>query len=102
MADDRRITAVLEWDGILKPTPPEMTDLSHNEVENGMIKSRQDCFSGKVWFVCLAIMILLVIGGVETNPGPQVEQVKINQILAYDKNQKKGGKAIKQMLETHK
>jgi hypothetical protein len=47
------------------------------------------------------MVILIVIGGVETNPGPQVEQVKVDQILAYVKNQEKEGKAIKQMLGTH-
>jgi hypothetical protein len=31
-------------------------------------------------------MHLFMIGGVEMNLGPQVEQVKIDQILAYVKN----------------
>jgi hypothetical protein len=39
---------------------------------------------------------------VEVNPGPQVEQAKIDQILAYVKNQKKESKVIKQMFESHK
>jgi hypothetical protein len=65
--------------------------MSYNEVENGMLKSREDCFSAKVWFASLVIMIQLVIGGAETNPEPQVEQVKIDHILAYVKNQREGG-----------
>jgi hypothetical protein len=44
----------------------------------------------------------LVTGGVEMNPGPPVEQMKIDQIFVYDKNQEKKCKAINQMLETHK
>jgi hypothetical protein len=43
-----------------------------------------------------------VIGGVETNPGPQIEQMKIDQILEYVKNQVKEIKVIKQMVESHK
>jgi hypothetical protein len=35
------------------------------------------------------VAVLLVIGGVEVNPGPQVEQGKIDQILSYVKNQEK-------------
>jgi hypothetical protein len=30
-------------------------------------------------------MVLLVIGGLELNPGPQVELAKIGQILSYVK-----------------
>jgi hypothetical protein len=48
------------------------------------------------------ITVLLVIGGVEVNPGPQVEQGKIDQILAYVKNQENESKIIKQMVELHK
>jgi hypothetical protein len=43
------------------------------------------------------IVTLLVIGGVETNPALQIEQVKIGQIVAYVKNQEKESKVIKQM-----
>jgi hypothetical protein len=43
-----------------------------------------------------------VIGGVDTNTGPQIEQVKIDQTLAYVKNQEKKGKVIKQMLQSYK
>jgi hypothetical protein len=48
-----------------------------NKVESG---------SAKVWFIGLVILVLVMIGGVETNPGPQVEQVKIDQTLVYVKN----------------
>jgi hypothetical protein len=40
-----------------------------------------------------------VIGGVETNPGYEVEQATINQILACVKNHEKEVKVIKQMLD---
>lgn len=43
----------------------------------------------------------LVTGGVEMNPGPPVEQMKIDHILVYDKKQDKEGKVINQMSETH-
>jgi hypothetical protein len=39
----------------------------------------------------VVIMILVATGGVETNPRPQVQQVKIDQIMAYVKNQEKEG-----------
>jgi hypothetical protein len=43
-----------------------------------------------------------VIGGVDLNAGPSVEQAKIDQILVCVKNQEREGKAMKQMLGTHK
>jgi hypothetical protein len=43
-----------------------------------------------------------VTGGVEMNPGPPMEQLKIDQILVYDNKQEKEGKAINQMSEIHK
>jgi hypothetical protein len=55
----------------------------------------------KIWFLGLEVAILLVIGGVEANPGPQVEQGKIDQILSYVKNQEKESKVIKQIVELH-
>jgi hypothetical protein len=45
----------------------------------------------------LVIVIILVMGAVETKPRPQVKQVRIYMILAYVQNQEKGGKALKQM-----
>jgi hypothetical protein len=73
-----------------------------NKLESGVLKKRQEGCAAEVLFVGLVIVILLVIGGVETNPGPQIEQVKINQILACVKNQEKESKVIKQMFESHK
>jgi hypothetical protein len=43
----------------------------------------------------LLVMVLLVIGGVEVDLGQQLEQVKIDQILAHVKNQEKESKARK-------
>jgi hypothetical protein len=43
----------------------------------------------KIWFFGLVVAVLLVIGGVEANSGPQVEEGKIDQILSYVKNQEK-------------
>jgi hypothetical protein len=73
-----------------------------NNVESGLSRKRQDSGSAKVWFIGLVTVILLVIGGVEVNPGPQVEQAKIDQILTYVKNQEKESKVIKHMVEAHK
>jgi hypothetical protein len=73
-----------------------------NKVESSMLKKRQEGCSAEVWFIGLVTVTLLVIGDVETNPGPQIEQVKIDQILAYVKNQEKESKVIKQMFESHK
>jgi hypothetical protein len=42
-----------------------------------------------------------VIGGVEANLGPPVEQEKIDQILIHMQNQEKESKTIKNLLETH-
>jgi antirestriction protein len=51
--------------------------------------------------VGLVIVILIVIGGLETIPRSQVEQMNLEKLLAYVKNQEKEGKALKQMSETH-
>jgi hypothetical protein len=56
----------------------------------------------KMWFLGVVVAILLVIGGVEANPGPKVDQEKIDQILVYVKNQEKESKIIKQMVTLHK
>jgi hypothetical protein len=45
-----------------------------NKVESSLSRKRQDSGSAKVWFIGLVTVILLVINGVEVNPGPQVEQ----------------------------
>jgi hypothetical protein len=71
-------------------------------VECGVIRKRHDSGFDKVWFSGLVLVIILVIGGVEVNPGPQTDQAKIDQILAYVKNQKKDSKLIKQMVEAYK
>jgi hypothetical protein len=60
-----------------------------NKVESGVSKKRQEGCAAEVWFVGLVVVTLSVIGGAETNPGPKIEQVKIDQILAYIKNQEK-------------
>jgi hypothetical protein len=73
-----------------------------NKVECGSVKKRHDSAFDKVWFSGLVLAIILVIGGVEVNPGPQADQAKIDQILAYVKNQEKDSKLIKQMVEAHK
>jgi hypothetical protein len=39
-------------------------------------------------------VIPLVAGRVEMNPGPPVEQMKMDQIWVYNKNLEKEGKAI--------
>jgi hypothetical protein len=56
----------------------------------------------QIWFLGVVVAVLFVIGGVEMNPGPTVEQGKIDHILAYVKNQEKESKIIKQMVELHK
>jgi hypothetical protein len=46
------------------------------------------------------LMVSLVTGGVELNPGPPVNQRKIDQILAHVQNQDES-KGIKSLLQTH-
>jgi hypothetical protein len=46
-------------------------------------------------FVGLVMMVLLAAGGVELNPGPTVEQEKIDQILTHMRNQERESKVIK-------
>jgi hypothetical protein len=65
-------------------------------------KREQNDSESKVWFLGLVIMALLVIGGIQLNPGQQVQLAKIDQILSYIKNQEKENKAIKGPLEGHK
>jgi hypothetical protein len=67
------------------------SDIGVKGQENGMIE---------IWFFGLVVAVLLVIGA-EANPGPQVEQEKIDQILSYVKNQERESKVIKQMVELH-
>jgi hypothetical protein len=38
----------------------------------------------------LVIMVVLVVGGVELNPGPRVEQEKIDLISVHMRNQERG------------
>jgi hypothetical protein len=37
----------------------------------------------QTWFWGLVLIVLLVIGGVEANPGPPVEQEKFDKILIH-------------------
>jgi hypothetical protein len=49
-------------------------------------------------------MVLLVVGSVDLNPGPAVEQEKFDQILMHVRNQRereRESKVIKKLLETH-
>lgn len=55
----------------------------------------------QIWFLGLAIMVLLVIGGVKLNLGLPVDQGKTDQILVHVQNQVKESKVIKSLLETH-
>jgi hypothetical protein len=41
------------------------------------------------WFVGLVIVVLLVVGGVELNPGPTVEQENLDQIVTHVRNQER-------------
>jgi hypothetical protein len=38
---------------------------------------------GVIWFLRLILILLLVIGGVELNPGLPCKQDELNQILAH-------------------
>jgi uncharacterized protein YukE len=73
-----------------------------NKVKSSVLKKMQEGFLAEAWFIGLVVVILIVTGGVEMNPRLQIKQVKIDQILAYVKNQEKESKVIKQMLESHK
>jgi hypothetical protein len=42
----------------------------------------------QTWFWGLVLTVLLVIGGVEANPGPAVEQEKFDQIITHAKSGK--------------
>jgi hypothetical protein len=72
------------------------------KIDRGVQVKGQESSLTKTCFLGLVIAVLLVIGGMEVNSGPQVEQGKINQILAYVKKQEKESKIIKQMVELHK
>jgi hypothetical protein len=54
----------------------------------------------KTWFWGLLQIVMLVIGGVEVNPGPPAEQEKTNQILIHMRNQEKDSKVLN-LLQTH-
>jgi hypothetical protein len=72
------------------------------KIDRGVQVKGQESSLIKTCFLGFVIAVLLVIAGVEVNPGPQVEQGKIDQMLAYVKNQEKESKIIKQMVELHK
>jgi hypothetical protein len=65
-------------------------------------KREQSASESKLWFGGPVIMVLLVTGGFELNPGQQVEITEINQITSYVKTREKESKAIKGLLEGHK
>jgi hypothetical protein len=44
------------------------------KVESGIRVKGQESSLVKIWFLGLVILLLLVIGGVEANPGPQMER----------------------------
>jgi hypothetical protein len=71
------------------------------KMDSGIRVNGQESGLIKIWFSGLVVAVLLVIGGVEANPGPQVEQGTIDQISSYVKNQEKESKVIKQMVELH-
>jgi hypothetical protein len=45
---------------------------------------------GFCWFLGDILIMLLVVRGVDLNPGPQSEQDKLDQILAYMRSQESG------------
>jgi hypothetical protein len=47
----------------------------------------------------VVVAVLLVIGGVEVNPGPPAEQGKIDQVLTYVRNQEKEWEGCQQRTE---
>jgi hypothetical protein len=65
-------------------------------------KREKNGSENKVWCLGLVATVLLVIGGVLLNRGPQVELSKIVEIISYVNNQGKENKAIKGLLEGHK
>jgi hypothetical protein len=60
--------------------------------------------ANQCWFVGLVMMALLVVGGVELNPGPAVKQEKLDQILTHVRNQEREREreqGDKKLLERH-
>jgi hypothetical protein len=55
----------------------------------------------QTWFWGSVLIVLLVIGGVEENPGPSVEQEKFDQIITHMRNQEKETKVMKNLLESY-
>jgi hypothetical protein len=58
-------------------------------------------FSINMFFVGLVVMMLLVMGGVEVNPGPPADHLKLDLILEHVKNQGHETKTIREMLKEH-
>jgi hypothetical protein len=59
------------------------------KMDSGIRVKGQESDLIEIWFLGLVVAVLLVIGGVEANPGPQVEQGKIDRILSYVKIRRK-------------
>jgi hypothetical protein len=53
------------------------------------------------WFLELVLKVLLVVEGVEVNPGPPVEECQINEILKKVKSQERESKVTQNLSETH-
>jgi hypothetical protein len=64
--------------------------------------SQEEEGEGACWFLGLILMVILVIGGVEPNPGPHSEQDKLDKILANLRNQEFESKATQKLFEIHK
>jgi hypothetical protein len=54
-----------------------------------------------VWFFGILVAMMLVIGGIETNPGPQMEE-KMERVLNHRMAQNEEGKGIRELLEKNK
>jgi hypothetical protein len=54
-----------------------------------------------VWFFCILVAMMLVIGGIETNTGPQMEK-KTERLLDHMTAQREEGKRLRELLEKNK
>jgi hypothetical protein len=62
--------------------------------------TREVMEGNQCWFVGLVIMVLLVVGDTELNPGQTMGQEKIDHILTHVRNQERE-QGDKKLLETH-
>jgi hypothetical protein len=101
MVENRRVFAAQEW-GVDSGTYRARIDTFRVSSVKKTAATQEVMEGNQCLFVGLVIMVSLVVESVELNPGPTVEEEKLDQILTHVRNQEeRESKVIKKLLEMH-